>query len=67
MKYQIKLLFMEYLFVVISQKQVTSVCFSPDGKTISSGADDNSIRLWNAETGVQLRQLDGHSSDVKFN
>ncbi len=46
------------------QKQVFSVCFSPDGKTIASGSGDNSVRVWNAETGVQLRQLDGHSSSV---
>ncbi|CAD8129063.1 unnamed protein product [Paramecium sonneborni] len=29
---------------------IQSVCFSPDGNTIASGSDDNSIRLWNVKT-----------------
>jgi len=26
---------------------VNSVVFSPDGKTIASGSDDNTVKLWN--------------------
>jgi len=43
---------------------VRSVTFSPDGKRVVSGSDDNSVRIWDAESGEQLRQLDGHGSSV---
>ncbi len=36
---------------------VNSVVFSPDGKMIASGSEDNSIKLWDAETGTLLRTL----------
>ena len=31
-----------------------SVAFSPDGRHIVSGSDDTTIRVWDAQTGVQL-------------
>ncbi|MDB9429041.1 AAA family ATPase, partial [Microcystis aeruginosa CS-555/01A07] len=41
---------------------VYSVNFSPDGKTLVSGSDDNTIKLWNVETGEEIRTLKGHDS-----
>ena len=36
---------------------VFCVAFSPDGKMIASGSSDNAIKLWNAATGVVIREL----------
>ena len=44
---------------------VTSVAFSPDGKKIVSGSYDQTIRVWDAETGKEIIQpLEGHSGYV---
>ena len=37
-----------------------SVAFSPDGNTIASGSVDNSIKLWNPQTGDLIRTLEGN-------
>jgi WD40 repeat protein len=41
------------------------LAFSPDGRTVISGSDDNSVRLWDIETGRELRQFKGHTSYVR--
>jgi WD40 repeat protein len=43
---------------------VTSVAFSPDGKQVVSGSDDQTVRLWDAATGAPLQMLQGHSDSV---
>ncbi|KAJ3720294.1 WD40-repeat-containing domain protein [Lentinula guzmanii] len=44
---------------------VNAVAFSPDGKRIVSGSDDDSIRIWNADTGEVIgNPLQGHSNAV---
>eukprot|EP00741_Cyanophora_paradoxa_P013767 tig00020710_g13289.t1 len=35
-----------------------------DGRRIVSGSDDNSVRVWDAETGAELLQLQGHTDCV---
>ena len=45
--------------------RVTSVAFSPDGSHIVSGSSDNTIHLWDAETGDAIwKPIKGHSSYV---
>ena len=44
---------------------VTSIAFSPDGRHIASGSWDNTIRIWDAETGkVVTGPLEGHTGSV---
>ena len=44
---------------------VNSVAFSPDGTKIVSGSWDKTIRIWDAETGVQIgNPLTGHTFGV---
>src|SRR5438034_4788600 len=40
-----------------------SVTFSPDGRQLSSSSD-RTIRIWDAETGVLQKTLDGHTGLV---
>lgn len=45
-------------------KKVLSVAISPDGQIIASGLADGNIKLWNKNTGKELRTLAGHSSTI---
>ncbi|CAI7662679.1 unnamed protein product [Penicillium bialowiezense] len=44
---------------------VQSVAFSPDGQTVASGSYDQTIKLWDAQTGNELQTLKGHSDSVR--
>ena len=43
---------------------VNSASYSLDGKRIVSASLDNTVRIWDAESGAELRTLVGHSSGV---
>jgi WD40 repeat protein len=40
------------------------VAVSPDGRTIVSGSWDNTVKVWEAESGRLLRSLEGHTGGV---
>jgi WD40 repeat protein/energy-coupling factor transporter ATP-binding protein EcfA2 len=43
---------------------VYSVSFSSDGKTLATGSEDKTIKLWNVETGEEIGTLSGHNGSV---
>ena len=45
---------------------VSSAMFSPNGKRIISASDDETIRLWDFQTGRLLQIIEGHFGTVHF-
>lgn len=52
------------VMMVVSFAFVNSIALSRDGKTLVSGAFDNSISLWDVASGTRRGYLKGHSSSV---
>ena len=59
--------FIGCIFVVKGHTDgVRSVALSPDGKRIVSGSNDNTIQIWDAETGKPVGEpFRGHTAWVK--
>ena len=43
---------------------IRSVCFSPDGKYLATGAEDKCIRVWDIEKKEIMRTFHGHDQDI---
>lgn len=48
----------------IDSMQINSVYFSPDGKRLVSASNDETVRIWDANTGKELKRLIGHHNQV---
>ena len=47
------------------RKSVFSVAFSPNGQILASASSDNTVRLWNPNTGQETATLIGHTRPVQ--
>ena len=43
---------------------ISSISFRPDGRTIVSGSDDGSVRLWDVLTGKHIQTFTGNANRV---
>ncbi len=44
--------------------EVSSVALSADGKTVASGSWDQTVKIWHAASGKEIRTLSGHTKMV---
>lgn len=45
-------------------KRVYEIAFSPDGKYLASGSEDETIKLWNVKTAQLIKTFEGHTSYI---
>jgi WD40 repeat protein len=44
--------------------QCLNVAFSPDARRLATGGEENTVQIWDVQTGDLLQTLRGHSGDV---
>jgi len=48
----------------IGDLYIRSVCFSPDGKFLATGAEDNTVKIWDVYSQKIRNVLEGHDLDI---
>lgn len=46
-------------------RPLEALAYSPNGRFVASGSDDNTVKLWDVETGREMRTFAGHTKPVK--
>lgn len=77
MKYQLSFLLILSTFLALKaqaplqtilqrghEKPVSCVIYSPDGKYLASGSFDNTIKLWELQSGFEIRSFHSHTAKV---
>ncbi len=54
------------LAVLRGTNETTDVAFSPDGTLVSTGSNGGMVKLWDADTGVELASPEGHGGEKVF-
>ena len=49
---------------MLNRPFVYSVTFSPDGRTLASANRDTTVRVWDVNTGQDIRTLSGHTDPI---
>ena len=44
--------------------EINTALFSPDGKRIVSASYDGTVRIWDVDSGAEIKVLEGHASNV---